>query len=542
MITRYIRSLGQEFRSYKIETLFKDILAGLTVAAVALPLALAFGVASGADAASGLVTAILAGLLIGAFGGSSFLISGPTGAMAAILLPLSIRYGVEGVLVAGILSGVMLVLASILSAGRIVSIIPSPVITGFTSGIALIIVFGQIDNLLGISSKGENLIEKLLWYTQNTFSLSWQPLMFGFITIAIMLLWPKRLAQRIPSSLAGLLGALLVNLLGTFSVAEVGVIPRSLILEHRVTLAYLDLSFIQPLLIPALSIAALGMIETLLCGAAGGTMRGDRVDADQELFAQGLGNIIIPLFGGVPATAAIARTSVGIKAGGRTRLTSIFHAVFLIASMFLLSPIMSRIPLSALAGILIMTAWRMNDWDSIRTLFHKRYKTSIAQYSITLVATVAFDLTIAIVIGVGLSALLFVIRSSYLDITVTNIDERHEKGKNLTSQNSEVKLVYVTGPLFFGSQERLVRTIDQISEVKIIILSIRGVPSIDHSAMMALQNIHASLEIQGKTLLFCGLQSQVRRQFSRAGFDVVVGTKSIFNNAVEAIDSLDLPT
>lgn len=541
MITRFAQSLGQEFTGYSIETFFRDMLAGLTVAAVALPLALAFGVGSGADAAAGLVTAILAGLFIGAFGGSSFLISGPTGAMAAILLPLSTRFGVEGVLVAGFLSGIILVLASALSAGRIVSIIPSPVITGFTSGIALIIVFGQVDNLLGVRSQGEHTIQKLLWFAQNSFTVSWQSIMFGLLTVMIMLLWPRRLAQRVPGSLAGLLGALVVNLLGPFSVQEVGTIPRTLLLEHRVTLTYLDLAFIQPLLVPALSIAALGMIETLLCGAAGSTMREDRVDSNQELFAQGLGNIIIPLFGGVPATAAIARTSVGIKAGGRTRLTSVFHAGFLIASMFLLSPVMSRIPLASLAGILIMTAWRMNDWESIRTIFHKRYKTSIAQYLTTLVATVIFDLTIAIVIGIGLSALLFVIRSSYLDITVANIDERHEKGRNLTDTYSEVKLVYVTGPLFFGSQDRLISTIEQIEDAKTIILSIRGVPSIDHSAMMVLQTLYASLERQGKRLIFCGLQSQVKRQFSRSGFDSIVGQESIFDNAVAAIDSLELP-
>lgn len=540
MINQFTQDMKREFLGYGKDTLMKDLLAGLTVAAVALPLALAFGVGSGADAAAGLVTAIIAGLFIAGIGGSSFQISGPTGAMAAILLPLSVRYGVEGVLAAGFLSGIVLVVAAIGKAGRIVSIIPSPVITGFTSGIAILIAFGQIDNLLGTAGHGETLLQKLFSYTQGPFVIQWQPLFFGLLVIAIMVFWPKKWASRIPSSLVGIVIALLVNVFGPFSVAEVGAIPRSLILENRFHLGFLNSGILGEILVPAISIAALGMIETLLCGAAGGKMRKERLRADQELLAQGLGNIIIPFFGGVPATAAIARTSVGIKSGGMTRLTSIIHALTLIASMFLLGPLMSRIPLSALAGILIMTAWRMNEWDSIKNFFHKRYKTSIAQFLVTMAATVIFDLTIAILVGIGLSTILFVIRSSYLEITVANIDERHERGRNLSDELTHVKLMYVTGQLFFGSQDRLVSALEDVDRSNTIILSIRGVPSIDHSAMIALEEVHRTLKERDVKLLFCGMQPQVNKQFKRAGFDGIVGKDSIFNNAVEAIDSLDI--
>lgn len=532
--------IRREFSGYTRENLVRDILAGLTVAAVALPLALAFGVGSGADAAAGLITAILAGFMIGALGGASFQISGPTGAMAAILLPLSARYGVEGVLAAGMLSGIFLVLAALLSAGKIVSIIPSPVITGFTSGIAILIAFGQIDNVLGIKSHGESIIQKIISYVQGGQSIQWQSLFFGILVILIMILWPKRWNARIPSSLVGIIAALIVHMFGPFSVPDVGEIPRSLFLEHRLTLSMLDLELFQVILLPALSIAALGMIESLLCGAAGGKMRGERLNAKQELIAQGLGNILIPFFGGVPATAAIARTSVAIKSGGRTRLTSIFHATTLIASMFLLGPIMSRIPLASLGGILMVTAWRMNEWESIRTFFQKRYKTSITQFLITMIATVVFDLTIAIVIGISLSMFLFVIRSAYLEITTSNIDERHERGRNLANRDTSVKLVYVTGQLFFGTQDQLVSSLEDIANqgARKIILSIRGVPSIDHSAMIALEEVHASLKNRGVSLIFCGLQAQVAHQFTRGGFDTTVGRSAIFHNAVEAIDSL----
>ena len=538
MFKQFSQDIKLEFAGYKTATLIQDLLAGLTVAAVALPLALAFGVGSGADAASGLVTAIIAGFLIGSLGGSSFQISGPTGAMAAILLPLSARFGVEGVLAAGGLSGVILLVAALLKAGRIVSIIPSAVITGFTSGIAILIAFGQIDNFFGTTSHGENIIQKISSYAETGFLPQWQPMFFGFLVLAIMIVWPKKWAAKVPSSLVGIIIALVVNILGPFDVIEVGAIPRSLLLPHRFTLSVLDNGMLNSLIVPAISIAALGMIESLLCGAAGGKMKKERLNADRELIAQGFGNIIIPFFGGVPATAAIARTSVAIKAGGRTRLTSIFHAVTLIASMFLLGPMMSRIPLAALGGVLMMTSWRMNEWDSIRKFFHKKYKTSIAQFLVTMLATVVFDLTIAILIGISLSMILFVIRSSYLEISVANIDSRHEKGRNLTQNLSNVKLVYVTGQLFFGSQDRMVTAIEEIPDATTIILSIRGVPSIDHSAMVALEELHDSLATRNVKLLFCGLQPQVDRQFQRAGFKEAVGIDAIFNNAVEAIDSI----
>ncbi|HCS35860.1 MAG TPA: SulP family inorganic anion transporter [Sphaerochaeta sp.] len=540
MFKQFSQDIKLEFAGYSKTTLIQDLLAGLTVAAVALPLALAFGVGSGADAAAGLVTAIIAGFLIGSIGGSSFQISGPTGAMAAILLPLSARFGVEGVLAAGALSGVILLVAALLKAGRIVSIIPSAVITGFTSGIAILIAFGQIDNFFGTTSHGETIIQKISSYVEIGFSPQWQPMFFGLFVLAVMIVWPKKWAAKVPSSLVGIIIALVVNILGPFDVVEVGAIPRSLLLPHRFTLSMLNSGMLNSLIVPAISIAALGMIESLLCGAAGGKMKKERLQADRELIAQGIGNIIIPFLGGVPATAAIARTSVAIKAGGRTRLTSIFHAVTLIASMFLLGPMMSRIPLAALGGVLMMTSWRMNEWDSIRKFFHKKYKTSIAQFLVTMIATVVFDLTIAILIGISLSMILFVIRSSYLEISVANIDSRHEKGRNLTQNLSNVKLVYVTGQLFFGSQDRMVTAIEEISDATTIILSIRGVPSIDHSAMVALEELHESLAAKNVKLLFCGLQPQVDRQFQRAGFNEAVGMDAIFNNAVEAIDSISV--
>ncbi|MCK9286864.1 MAG: SulP family inorganic anion transporter [Sphaerochaetaceae bacterium] len=538
MIKHFSSDLKREFSGYNGKKFSQDLLAGLTVTAVALPLALAFGVSSGADAAAGLITAIIAGIVIGALSGASYQISGPTGAMTAILLTLSARFGIEGVFIAGMLSGVILIIASLLKAGKVVTIIPSAVITGFTSGIAIIIALGQLDNLFGTTSKGESLIQKLLSYGELGFHPSWQPIFFGLLAIVIMVIWPKKWGARFPSSLLAIIIALGINLLFDFNVTEVGKIPRTLLPERRLTFGAIQISALKEYVLPALSIAALGMVESLLCGASAGKMKNEKLNADRELLAQGIGNIIIPFLGGVPATAAIARTSVAIKSGSVTRLTSIIHAIGLVASMFLLGPAMSRIPLAALSGVLVVTAWRMNEWDAIKHIFSRRYKTSIAQFAITMVATVVFDLTIAIVIGIVFSMVMFVLGNIYLNITVENVDKNHRKGKNLTDNITGVKLVYISGQLFFGSIDQFTSSIRSLEDSKILILSIRGVPMIDQSAMGELDELWKECENKGIKVLFCGLQPMVTRMFNRSGFIDKIGENSIFDNAVEAIDSI----
>ena len=538
MIKHFSSDLKREFSGYNGKKFSQDLLAGLTVTAVALPLALAFGVSSGADAAAGLITAIIAGIVIGALSGASYQISGPTGAMTAILLTLSARFGIEGVFIAGMLSGVILIIASLLKAGKVVTIIPSAVITGFTSGIAIIIALGQLDNLFGTTSKGESLIQKLLSYGELGFHPSWQPIFFGLLAIVIMVIWPKKWGARFPSYLLAIIIALGINLLFDFNVTEVGKIPRTLLPERRLTFGAIQISALKEYVLPALSIAALGMVESLLCGASAGKMKNEKLNADRELLAQGIGNIIIPFLGGVPATAAIARTSVAIKSGSVTRLTSIIHAIGLVASMFLLGPAMSRIPLAALSGVLVVTAWRMNEWDAIKHIFSRRYKTSIAQFAITMVATVVFDLTIAIVIGIVFSMVMFVLGNIYLNITVENVDKNHRKGKNLTDNITGVKLVYISGQLFFGSIDQFTSSIRSLEDSKILILSIRGVPMIDQSAMGELDELWKECENKGIKVLFCGLQPMVTRMFNRSGFIDKIGENSIFDNAVEAIDSI----
>ncbi|NLZ77459.1 MAG: SulP family inorganic anion transporter, partial [Spirochaetales bacterium] len=420
----FINDLKREFAGYDAGKLTKDIIAGLTVAAVALPLALAFAVSCGADAASGIITAIFSGLIIGALGGASFQISGPTGTMAGVLLIVVAHHGPEGVLIVTFLAGIIRILAGILKVGALVSYIPIPVVTGFTAGVAIIIATGQIDSFFGTASEGVTILERLFSYTRLGFSIDWLSVLFGGFVIALMLLWPKKLNERVPSTLVALIVTMVAQIILNLPVAEVGHIPRSLVGEHRLDLLAFPWKDLGIYIAPSISIAALGMVESLLCGTYAEKMKGEKFNATRELYAQGIGNMIIPFFGGIPATAAIARTSVAIKAGQQTRLTSIFHSIALIASVFFLAPFLSRVPLSALAGVLLVTAWRMNDWKSIRQIFSKRMKTSIAQFSITLLATVIFDLTTAILLGIGFSVLMFVVTSNRITIEIDPVTNR----------------------------------------------------------------------------------------------------------------------
>ena len=515
MFKDYISALKQEFHGYNVQTLMQDLLAGLTVAAVALPLALAFGVSSGADAGAGLITAIIAGLVIGVLSGASYQISGPTGAMSAILIGLSTTYGLQGVFIASFLSGCMLIIASLFKFGKIVSFIPTSVIVGSSA------------------------LEKLFSYTKLGFPISLPTVFFGALVVVIMILWPKKWGEYCPSSLAGIIIALICQLFLNLPVHEVGTIPSTLFPKARLSLSAIHLSTLTQLMLPALSIAALGMIESLLCGASAGKMKNEKLNADQELMAQGIGNMLIPLFGGVPATAAIARTSVAIKAGGKTRLVSVFHSVVILISMFLLGSLMSRIPLSALAGVLMVTAWRMNDWHEIKTLFHNKVKTNISQYLITMCATVVFDLTVAIVIGVMVSIILFVLNNSHLHIDIRDID-KDRVGKDLKHHHQKSRIMYLSGPFFFGTQEQMTQVLDEIDDsLEAIIFSMRGVPSIDDSGIHEFFDIVDRLQSNNCKIKFSGVQEEVMAQYKRNHFDEYVGKDSFCWDAIMALEALD---
>ncbi|EOJ95378.1 sulfate permease [Enterococcus faecalis EnGen0359] len=510
MFKKYTQMIRDEFKGYNQKKLKKDFLAGLTVAAVALPLALAFGVSSGATAAAGMITAIIAGIVIGSLSGGFYQISGPTGAMAAILMSIAAMHGMQGILLATFLAGIFLLLAGILRLGSLTSFIPSPVITGFTSGIAIIIALGQLDNFFGVRSEGHNLIEKISSYRSLGFDLSIPTTVMSILVVLGLVFFPKKWNGMIPASLVMIILATLATVVFQLPVATVGKIPTSIFSDTRLELGSLQLSAFQDILVPSISIAMLGMIESLLCGASAGRMTGKPLDSNQELVAQGIGNLILPFFGGVPATAAIARTSVVIKSGAQTRLAGIFHAVFLLLSMLLLSPVMSKIPMPALAGVLVVTAWRMNEWSVIKEFFQKRFHTALCLFFLTMIATVIFDLSLAIVLGVLAGCLFFIAKSAVITINVEEVDWSR-MGLVPTDCTENWVVVYLSDPLFFMSSDRLKQTLLQLETKSGVVFSMRGVPSIDSTALDILEEFCLAAEGRGQQVQFAALQPEVEK-------------------------------
>ena len=533
-----IQLYRREFTGYNTDIFRQDLLAGLTVAAVALPLALAFGVASGASAAAGLVTAILSGLIIGALSGAPYQISGPTGAMSAILIVISMRYGLEAAWVTGVMAGALILLVGLLKLGRFIAFIPAPVITGFTSGIAVIIAVGQIDNFLGIKTPGtESAALKLVGYFQGGFVPDWPTVAVGLLVMAVMILWPARWGKILPGSLAGIVLATLAVMASGFTVATIGEIPRTILLADRLRFTNIPWDNLNVLVAPALSVAALGGIESLLCGAVAAKATGIRLHANQELVAQGVGNLIIPFFGGVPATAAIARTSVGIRSGGRTRMVSFIHSVALLAAALLFAPAIGQVPLAALAGVLMVTAWRMNEWPAIHFMFGNFFKSGIIAFSATLIATITLDLTQAILIGGVVSAAIFISQVANLNVELRQVDadRLRERGLAIHGNCPHVWVAYLTGPLFFASTGNFAEALAQRDEMHVVILSMRAVPLIDLSGIEALATLNEELRHAGKELLLAGVQPPVMRMLERSHLDQAIGADNFFWSADRAI-------
>ena len=532
------RLYRDEFSGYTFKKFQQDLLAGLTVAAVALPLALAFGVASGSTAAAGIVTAVIAGFVIGALSGAPYQISGPTGAMSAVLVMLVQKYGLQGIWIAGLMSGFFLLIIGILRLGRFIAFIPSSVITGFTSGIALIIFIGQIDNFLGVkTAAADSAFFKFIDYFKGGYVPDWHTAIIGLVVILTMFLWPTKWNARFPGSLLGLILATALNWILSWPTQVIGDIPRTLLLADRLNPTNVPWANLGNFLAPALTITALGAIESLLCGTVASNMTGIRLQANQELIAQGVGNMLIPFFGGVPATAAIARVSVGIKSGGQTRLVSFIHAIGLLLSMFLLAPIMARIPLAALAGVLMVTAVRMNEWNGIRFIFGKRFKTDIIAFSITMIATITLDLTQAILIGSILAGAIFLNKIATLDVTVQEVDPEKLKSKGIETEGKcqHVRVAYITGPLFFAATGSFNEAFANLGDTHAVILSMRGVPLIDTSGLEAIRHLYERIHKQGGTLMFAGTHDNARTMMERGGLVEEFGEKNFFWSSDQAI-------
>lgn len=534
---QFLRQLRQEFRGYNGAKLSRDLMAGLTVAAVALPLALAFGVSAGATAACGLVTAIIAGLVISALTGGYYQISGPTGAMAAILGSLIAGYGMQDMFVAAFLAGILLIVAAVLHLGNLTAFVPAPVITGFTSGIAVVIALGQIDNFFGTYSEGGSALAKLVSYGRLGFAPDVTTTAVALFVVLLMVFFPKKWNAVVPASLIGIIIATAATLLLDLEIATVGEIPQTLMLPERLNPTKIDWRTVHSLLAPAFSIAVLNMLESLLCGASAGRATGVKLNNDQELFAQGVGNLVLPLFGGIPATAALARTSVAVRSGAQTRLTGIFHALGLLIMMFVLAPVIRYVPLAALAGVLMVTAWRMNEWHAIKYIFGHRFKGAIAKFVVTMICTIAFDLTVAIVVGVGLGLILMVARLSRLQINYERVDMSRLKNDDaaLAERYGNAMVAYVTGPLLFANISVLEELPERVGNCDTLLLSMCGVPSMDVSAAQVLLSLLEEYRDRGVDVVICGLPSASMTMMRRAGIVDLLGEQAFYWSVERAL-------
>lgn len=488
-----------------------DLVAGLTVGIVALPLALAFGVSSGVGAEAGLITAIVAGLVAAVFGGSNVQVSGPTGAMVVVLAPIVVLHGPGAVAVVSLMAGLMVVAAGIFRLGRAVSYIPWPVIEGFTAGIGIIIFLQQVPAALGVENTGHS-SNAVVAAWQTITEASWPAALLplaAVAAVALIMLLLDRFVPGLPSSFAAILIVSVVAALMGSQLPNIGELPSSL---PAPTLPAFDGAMLASLAGPAAAVAALAAIESLLSARVAATIADTGpVNADRELFGQGLASVASGLFGGMPATGAIARTAVNVRSGARTRVAAIVHALALLLVVLVAAPIVGAIPLAALAGVLMMTAARMVSWQTAKRVFSSG-KSSAATFAITLLITVSVDLVVAVGIGVAVAAF-FALR------TLGNMSgaTREPLPGEAAPGDERIALFRVEGSLFFGAADRLVEAISDEEGVEVAILRLSDLQIIDATGANALAGLVTSLERRGVTVLIKGVQAHHRTLLERLG-------------------------
>jgi len=518
-----------------------NVLAGLAVGVIALPLSMALAIASGVPPQHGLYTAIISGLFIAVCGGSKVNISGPTAAFVVVLLPIVHQFGIGGLLISGFMAGIFLILMGVGKLGKLIEIVPYPVIIGFTAGIGVVIGTLQIKDFLGLSIatfEGDYL-EKLSLIIHSLPTINFQEFFIGGLTIVILLLWP-----RVHSKVPGHLIALLVGSItawgfqyfyADFSVATIGSrfhydingitgdgIPAILpAFEWPWNLPNADgqpigISFdlIKMLLPSAITIAILGSLESLLCAVVADGMSGKKHNPNDELIGQGIGNMIAPLFGGIPATAAIARTAANIKAGGTIPLAAVVHGLFILGSILALTPLLAYIPMASMAALLLVVAWNMSEAKHFIRTVKVAPKDDVIVLILCFVLTVLFDMTIAVAVGIGLAAMLFIRRS----ITLTDTS-RVEKDHEVYDDLSDSIVIYdINGSLFFGSAQKALQSISIVTpNLRVIILDMSEVTMLDMSAIIAIESIKESLDKQQIGLVINNLQPRMVLKLRRAG-------------------------
>ena len=528
-------------KDYSGKQFVRDVISGIIVAIIALPLSIALAIASGVGPEQGLYTAIIAGFFIAVFGGSRVQIGGPTAAFVVIIYGIVASYGTDGLIVATILAGIILVIMGICHFGTLIKYIPYTITTGFTCGIAVTLFVGQLKDFFGYSLENvpSDFLPKVAALVKNVSLINPKAVLVGLLAVIIMLVWPK-ITDKIPGSLVAIIiTTLLVKITG-LEVNTIGSVFGELNSSFPTPkIPNVTFEMVSKLISPAFTIAILAGIESLLSAVVSDGMIGDTHKSNAELVGQGLGNIFSGLFGGIPATGAIARTAANVRNGGRTPIAGVVHCITLAIILVLLMPLASMIPMTSLAAVLLVVAANMADWTSFFHLCRTAPKSDIIVLVLTFVLTVVFDLVVAIEVGVVLAALLFMKRmSDTAEVTgwkyIEEPDVMPGEQEKLMHVNKAIRIFEVNGPLFFAAADKLLK-INSKKYTKIIIVRMRAVPAIDASAMRKLRELIERTRKKGIQVVFSHVNEQPRKVMEKDGFIDYVGAENFRENIMDAI-------
>jgi sulfate permease, SulP family len=525
-----------------------DVVAGVTVGVVALPLALAFGIASGLGATAGLVTAVVAGVVAAVFGGSHVQVSGPTGAMTVVLVPIVAEHGAGGVAVVGLMAGLFLVAMALAGAGRYVRFIPLPVIEGFTLGIAALIALQQVPAALGTTAQHDHVVVSAVAAVLDWFTAPDLAALALSVGVAVLILLGSRFRPALPVALLAVVGATVVARLAHLPVATIGALPSQL---FTLTVPSVTWSELRVLVAPAVAVAALAALESLLSATVADAMSvSTRHDPDRELFGQGLANLVSPLLGGIPATAAIARTAVNVRSGARSRLAAVVHSVVLLVVVLALAPVVGWIPLAALAGVLIATAVRMVEVSSLRALV-RASRSDAFVLALTFLATVVLDLATAVVLGIvtaGALALRQLANTTALrEEPLGDVDGSREgdsaegwsddhAAEERALLDEKIVAYRLEGPLFFGGAHTALLELTEISNVRVAILRMSHVTTLDATGAAVLADTVRALESRGVTVLLSGMPARYVPRLAATGIQQhLTGLHHVFEHTPDAI-------
>ena len=527
----------QTLKGYNGKQLGTDIVAGIIVAIIALPLSIALAIASGVSPEKGLYTAIVAGFVIALLGGSRVNISGPTAAFATIVAGIVAQFGTSGLVIATIMAGLMLIVMGLCKVGSLIKYIPYTITTGFTSGIAITIVIGQLKDFMGLTfAEGTNAVEtmeKIEAVVHSISTINWQSVLVGLISLAILIVWPK-VTKKIPGSLIVVIIGIVIVKAFNMQVNTIGdlyEISRSL---PKLSVPDFDISLIKSLIPSAFTIAILAGIESLLSCVVSDGMINDKHDSNTELIAQGAGNICSGLFGGIPATGAIARTAANVNNGGRTPISGIVHAVVLLLILVILMPYAAWIPMPVIAAILFMVAYNMSEWRHFVGICKSAPKSDIAVLILTFVLTVVFDLVVAIEVGLLITMVLFMKRMS--DVTeVRSWEEASEDNERMKTIPKDTRVYEINGPMFFATTDK-VADISAEDHIKVVILRMRNIPMLDISALRSLKKLYKELCKKEIKVFFSHMNEQPISVVKKSGFYEQVGAENFVENIDVALE------